>query len=155
MRNIYEARDYVQHVTKCVKQEVPAGRFTEDQFIVPTFMMLLTTEAQQKHLAKNKFYLQALDEVFDKYMNFHITTAKKFNVDVTVHANRKYEMMFRILNCFQALDKDDDLYDGITIVNAIKILVNMNMLHERFIDIAIEYSQQQKVTMFKPLSAIQ
>jgi hypothetical protein len=155
MKNIYEARDYVQHCTKSIKQQFPVGQYTEEQFVVPTFMMLLTTESHQKYLANNKHYQQALSEVFEKYMNFYITTAKKYNANVTVHANKKYEMMFAALRSFQALDTENDLYDDITVVNAIKTLVNMNMLHSRFIDIAIDYSQQDKVTMFRPISAMQ
>ena len=155
MKNIHEARDFVQHCTRMCKQRVPISQYTEEHFVVPTFMLLLTSEVQQQYLAKNKYYQQALDEVFDKYMTFYITTAKKFNADVTVHANKKYEMMFAALRSFQALDTENDLYDDITVVNAVKTLVNMKMLHSRFIDIAIDYSQQNKVTMFRPIAKMQ
>lgn len=152
MKNIHEARDYVQYCIKTAKRQVPIGQYTDEHFIVPAFMMLLTTEANEKYLAKNKHYQQALSEVFEKYMNFYITTAKKHNfTDVTVHANKKYEMLFAALRSFQAIDKNNEL-DDISVVNATKLLANMKMLHHRFVDIAIEYSEQDKVTMFKPIA---
>jgi hypothetical protein len=139
-----QARDYVNFCRKeCKKQNFKTRFMSRDELNVGTYMMLVTTEANQHYLANNSHYQQVMNELFTDVVDYFFNKKRSLPY---VYTNMQYQQLLMLLMMFSALDtKDEYFYDNISVVNATKMLINEKMLHSRWLDIAEKYVSESKI----------